>query len=334
MSRILAAVLVLLLLVRERQGLLATFGLIDWRQWGALVLLVATLVVSAKYAWSCKMRRRLRIAKHLLYCVELGLAGYGVWRFGFPGLFDAVRKVDRLEWLILVLTVLTVMAFYWEFRGRKLTTSHQEVRFVQGIRQLLVELQNFCFKSDPLDSSALDTFLVAFLGVARDVLCGEKNVGADLMVQSGEWLNTVKRSGYPIDAEDVPVKLSSDGEHHGAAGLAFDKMQLVYLPDKEWEEAWVLIRGNHEEYRALAPQTAWTYAKDARKERFHSILCVPVAGHGTEKKRAKLGVLNFTTVTRDPFVNRDFAMAECFGAILSHALTFREIAEDQGRRAS
>lgn len=321
LSHLLAAALAVLVVYRERAELSSALSMLTPLQWSVAVLLVTELALFLKYLWIRKMRRRVGLLRHVFYAAMFIAGGYLIWRFS-SGLPQAISRIQTLQWLILILTLGTLIAAIWEFVGNKLATSHQEVRFIKGISQLLVELETFCFKSDPLDATSLDSFLTAFLGVARDVLCGEEDVGADLMLQTGELLRPVKRSGYPDDSEIVDIPLPN-----GAAGLAFSRMEPVYVPDKEWREAWLLSKVQYEEYQAQVPLIAWVDAHNVKKERFHSILCVPIAGYTAKKTRSKLGVLNFTTVVRDPFVNRDFSMAECFGSILSQALSVRSMAE-------
>jgi hypothetical protein len=324
LSHIFATILAVLVLIRERNELAGIFHGFDWEQWCSLFLFIISICVLCAYVWMWKMRPRLGKVKHLAFLVVLGLSGYGAMHFQ-AGLSSAMRGLGFERPLILILTIGTIAAAAWEFWGNKLTTSPQEVRFVNGMVQLIRELEKFCYLSDPRKQKTFEDFLTAFLNIARDSLCGKYDVAADFMLPAKDSLIIAKRAGYPQDAPTLgPLSLDpKDPDRLSAATLAFHQTKLIYLPDIDWREAWILDRVEDEQYKLAAPQKAWIKRQD---EKFHSVLCIPVDGQTPDGSRKKLGVLNFTTAARDPFVNRDFIMAECFAGILSQALSFKNFA--------
>lgn len=51
----------------------------------------------------------------------------------------------KIEFLIVTITVITILAAGWELVGNKLTTSPQEIRFVTAMRSLLPSLQKLTY---------------------------------------------------------------------------------------------------------------------------------------------------------------------------------------------
>ena len=114
------------------------------------------------------------------------------------------------------------------------------------------------------------------------------------------------------------IPLPDDNQWTGPAGWACAKSQLVYVPDKGWEEGWPFTVTPDGRYQAgNAPHPGWVPAGDP--EALNSCLSIPV-----NLQKRKFGVLNFSTKSRDPFVDRDFLMAECFVGLLSQAISLKQ----------
>jgi hypothetical protein len=239
------------------------------------------------------------------------------------------KPPSGFEWLIVILTLGTIIAACWELWGNKLSTSPQEIRFLSGMRYLLFELEKFAHGEDrnPNAQTRLNRFVEGFLEVSRSTLCGNKLVDAGFMVKlPGEeklkLVNSSKEANYPTELE---IPLPTDGTTTGPAGVAFQKVCLTYMPKKKWMQAWPfrLVAGEDETewYEPSEPTTGWIAASDPETEKFRSVLCAPVAVYHKKDQKQRFGVINFSTLARDPFVDRDFMMAECFASVLGHALT-------------
>jgi len=257
------------------------------------------------------------------------------------------------DYLILFVTFLTIAAALWELRGNKLSTSPQEVRFVRAMRTLLIELEKFISDIDkghvPVDR--LDEFINNFLEATCHALCGNKLVDGGFMVPSvdGTSLELIyrsKKAHYP-DKLIIPIPTSPNLsnirttteaiQETGPAGVAYYETRIVHMPVKKWKLSWPmkLVRKDNETYEAMNPWVGWVRSVP-EMEKFRSVLCVPVTMHKSVRESQIFGVLNFSTLTRDPFVSRDYMMAECFGSILAQAISAaqrRKAEADQKRTA-
>jgi hypothetical protein len=124
----------------------------------------------------------------------------------------------------------------------------------------------------------------------------------------------------------------------GPAAVAFLRQLVVYMPHKKRKLGWPFKYLNQGGYEPTLPQKGWTVGTE-QLERFRSVLCVPVGiyeSKSAEKKikKTSLGVLNFSTRRRDPFVDRDFLMGQCFASILALAMeTYRRESRQQQKRS-
>lgn len=227
--------------------------------------------------------------------------------------------------LIVVLVAGTMASAIWEFFGNKLTTSPQEIRFLQGIRSLLLELEKFSYGKDRIEdpSARLKQFLEGFLEIACNTLCGKCGIDGALMVKRGQQnslrlVKSSKRARYP---QELEIPLPSEGDT-GPAGWAFDQVRITYLPNKKRHEAFpfeLITKGNEEWYEPSEPRPGWVSAPTKQEENFRSVLCIPLAVYEAKGQKRRIGVLNFSTSSHDPFVDRDFMMGECFASILGQA---------------
>jgi len=279
--------------------------------------------------WIRKKQFQVFVRKRLSHILAIALAFLVVIREfdTFASFFTAPRRPTLFELLVLVLTIGTIVAAVWELVGNKLTTSPQEIRFLQGIRRLLSELERLAYDRSISATAAdrLDNFLTGFLEITSKTLCAHKHVDAGFMVKvrNASVLKLVKaskRAMYPLGLE---IPLPGGDAETGPAGICFDRTQLVYMPKKKRREAWpfALVEGAAgEKYEPSEPIQCWVKAPTPKLEDFRSVLCVPVAVYTQRDTKNRFGVLNFSTSARDPFLDRDFMMAECFASILSHAV--------------
>lgn len=242
----------------------------------------------------------------------------------------------RVEFLIITITIITILAAAWELLGNKLTTSPQEIRFVTAMRSLLPSLQKLTYGEDNEQDleKRLDNFLEGFLEVTSKTLCGKTQVDAGFMreVPKQKMLQLHKSSkvaNYPpelfIPVPDLAVtpaeEVDSTEERKGPgpAGVAYARLRTVYMPFKRLKRAWPFqLVGRR--YEPSEPSEGWIPAELPRYERFCSVLCSPVAVYRKANMKRPFGVLNYSTKARDPFVDRDFAMSECFSSILAQAM--------------
>jgi hypothetical protein len=315
LSDILALVLAVLVVIRERTELLAIGAQLSFGQWVLLLFLVAATAVCVTCAGLVVLRPRRRWPLISLACALLliVLSCY----FRGTSLLAAVKTVGCANWLIIVVIIGTVGAAVWEFFGNKLTSSPQEIRFAAGIRGLLDRTERYKLdvraEADKTKrNTLLENLLPEFLELSGTTLCGNKKVTARLMllVQDNlEWTSNSKTNKIPLPTEDTDS---------GPAGWSMKTMKLAYVPDKDWKESWLFKAVQNEYEVSPSPQSGWIDVDST--EPLHSVLCVPISVYSGSNQRTKIGVLNFSTESRDPFVPRDFLMAECFASILSQAL--------------
>lgn len=237
--------------------------------------------------------------------------------------------------LILILTILTFVAAAWELLGNKLTTSPQEIRFQYGMSELLHKLQELSAteRGEPLRQK-WDSFVEEFLDIAANIfstkyLFWRSRVHTGLMVKR-PYQNSLRLSkwsgGAAYDEKlEIPIPLDDDYSDSGPAALAYKKKGLVYVPRKDREhpkEAWPFYQFVEPrlqatgqgltdfQYKAEDPYYCWRKSAQAQQEDFRTVLCVPIGD---------LGVLNFSVKRLDPFIDRDFFMAETLAGLLTHA---------------
>lgn len=280
--------------------------------------------------WFLKKNVQVFIRKHTSLCLALILAFGVVYRER-----EELIVMSRFEhwptffeWFVLVLTILTVTAAVWEFRGNKLTTSPQEERFLEGMRNLLAELEKFTYGQDVSTESVDDRlarFIQGFLEITCNALCGRKKIDGGLMTRPDKktlvLLYKSKKAHYQVGLR-IPIPDGNGGRIITPAGetLAPDGPNLTYMPKKKKERSWVFQSDNlQERYKALRSVTGWYKTAKPEFEDFRSVLCIPVAIYQKEEEKLPFGVLNYSTRVRDPFVDRDFMMAECFASVLAQA---------------
>jgi hypothetical protein len=278
--------------------------------------------------WIYRKKAQVWIRTHLSHALAVFLAVLVLVRES-PELYELVESGQRpsgFQWLVLFVTISTLVAALWEHFGNKLSSSPQEIRFVNGMRDLLFGLEKFSHGVDREQdvNARLGTFVEGFLELSRYTLCGEKEVDAAFMQKDPAKAALIlkkssKGAKYPANLE-IPL----DAEpHHGPAAVAFQETCLAYLPKMKRKETWPfsLIEGTggKQWYEPKLPVTGWVDAKKPEEQSFESVLCVPVAVYHQNAEKQRFGVLNFSTCARDPFVDRDFLMAECFASVLGQA---------------
>jgi hypothetical protein len=293
------------------------------------------------FIWVAKKKTQVFIRAYLSHVLALTLAVMVTVRewgeFSKISLSIHQPNISGFDLFVFAITAATFGAAIWEFFGNKLTTSPQESRFLKGIRAQLFELEKFAYGNDrtvdPTDRLA--EFVEGFLDVASNTLCAHRHVDGGLMVESPEkdcvmLVSSSKAARYPKTLS-IPIP-SNETTSTGPAGWSFQRTQIVYMPSKEKKESWpfdLLAENGSERYEPSEPLKGWIAASEPNLENFRSVLCVPVAIYQEKRQKRKFGVLNFSTSARDPFVDRDFMMAECFGSILAHAFAISQ--KEKGR---
>jgi hypothetical protein len=240
-----------------------------------------------------------------------------------PSLFDV---------FVASLLIATIVAAIWEIWGNKLSTSPQEIRFLRGMRSLLLEMEAMVFAGKMSQEEAgkrFDEFVRGFLRITSSTLCAHEEVDAGLMMKTPDR-DSLRRTHVSDAAKfkvgfEIPLPATPDSEKKsGPGGISFHRAKLVYMPSvKKRKEAWPLALAElsdpeHETYALDGiPIVAWIDDPEPKHQDFSSMLCAPVGKDRNGKTR--YGVLEYTTEAKDPFVDRDFMMAECFASILSQA---------------
>lgn len=247
------------------------------------------------------------------------------WHVLFPLIrFEHLPNSEEL--LILIVTLGTIAGALWEFFGNKLSTTPQEVRFVATIRALLIELEKFTYgtSKDKSPKERLSQFTDSFLDATCEAMCGKKLINGAFMWQPPDsdhlaLINKSSNAKYLMDLE-IPLPTSTESDITGPAGIAHTQTRVVYMPLKRWKLSWPmrLVKNGKERYETLDPCYGWVKGTQ-EMERCTSVLCLPVAVYLGPKKREAFGVLNYSTRSLDPFVDRDYMMGECFASILAQA---------------
>lgn len=305
--------------------------------------------------WMCWKNFQIVTRSHLSRAFAILLGLLVIVREG--GRLARLMEMDRLptkgDYLIISVTILTFVAALWEIRGRKLSTSPQEVRFVRAMRTLLIELEKFTsdMAKEQVPVDRLDQFIDDFLEATCHALCGETTIDGGLMLPSedGKTLELIYRSKkarypeqllVPIPIQVTPssssdIHTTSDTEQQtGPAGVAYHETRIVHMPVKDWKLSWPmkLVQKGNERYRALNPYQGWIDGVPPEMESFRSVLCVPITMHIDPRQSQIFGVLNFSTSSFDPFVSRDYMMAECFGSILAQAISVAQRRKSEARK--
>jgi hypothetical protein len=322
--------------------------------------LLEALRSSRYYAWITKKKAQVRIRKSLSKWFALALAVLALIR-EFPELklMYQSHHIGILDGLVLVIICATVAALAWEHWGNKLTTSPQEVRFVAAMHSLLQRLEKFMYGLDRIQdpTERLQDFIAFFLDVTAGTLCGRKVVDSGLMLETPDksdvgLFQSSRGAKYPPTLK-IPIQRSDTGP----AGVSYQRKKIIYVPYKKREIGWIFEYRNNR-YRAKSPPHKGWIRMKKEFERFRSVLCLPVAiyqktltkssetdvtepsqeatqqagslqstvsSEETQVEKKPFGVLNYSTNSRDPFVDRDFQMGECFSSILALVLeTYRQ----------
>lgn len=235
-------------------------------------------------------------------------------------------------WLILVVTLVTVGTAVWELVSNRMKISRQEVLFLYGARALSNQLQQLLYAEDDQrrPSDRLSEFLDGALNIISATFSVHAKSDAGLMVRVGnkrslKLVKSSKDAEYPSDLTiPIPPKPTETGPGTGPAGVAYAELKTVYVPRKR-REVWPFDRQYEDErewYRPIGPVVCWV---PAEKENFWSVLCVPIATYRNQKQAQRFGVLNLSTGAHDPYVDRDFMMAECFAQILAIAFAWARV---------
>lgn len=296
-------------------------------------------------AWISKKKVQVFLRTYLSHILALALAFLALYR-EWPELtlMFQTGHVGFIQILILVIIAATIGAAIWELWGNKLTTSPQEIRFVTAMRLLLQELEKFIYGQDHLKDpdKRLEQFIDAFLEVTCNTLCGKKTVDGGVMLETPskdiglfQWS---KKAQYP-DNLVIPIPDPPGSQETGPAGVAYQKQKLVYMPKKDKKLGWP-FEYIGDSYEPSEPEKGWIDV-EPEYERFRAVLCLPIAIYqklNPNKPNAVLktpfGVLNYSTNSPDPFVDRDFVMGECFSSILALVMAaYRREHEERARKS-
>jgi hypothetical protein len=244
-------------------------------------------------------------------------------------------------WLVIVVTAGTLFVAIWEVFGNKLKISRQEVHFLYTMRTLQEELEKLLYAQD--DDQHPNVRLKEFLGGALNMISetfsvrSKSDVGLMVKLQNSRNLKLVmcsKNARYPENLE-IPIPPDSgeieNVDSTGPAGVAYSRTTTVYVP-RIRREVWPFKRKHNEKrdwYQSSVPVICWISAPSPQLENFRSVLCVPIcvpiAANQSKTDYNKLGVLNVSTTLHDPYVSRDFMMAECFASLLATAIAGTKI---------
>lgn len=337
-SAILVLILGSLVLLGEQKRIRATlFG--PHMSASQTFMLLLTTVTVALTAFDLQRRWAKGTKKELIFAKASNVLFAGLWLVAVIHERSQIStmiiesKMSLFRTLILSLTLATIFAALWELKGNKLTTSPQEIRFVSGMLLLLSEFERFAWGKDRGDlDPRLDEFVESFLKITCSTLCGNKKVHGALMleVKGSNAVRLVKKtkgSNYPEELI-IPTPGKDASGEFGPAGFSYESMRIVYMPVKRWKLGWpfkLMREGSVDRYEPFEATHGWIPAPNPDLENFRSVLCVPVAVYEDSTTRQAFGVLNYSTFAFDPFVDRDFIMAECFASILGQAFAVAQI---------
>ncbi len=271
--------------------------------------------------WFLKKKWQLLSYTHLSRYIALLLTGLVIFRER-----DALWAMFReprwpsgvIEWVVIVCTAGTIYAFKVEHFERRRAVSSQELRFQKAVHMLLHEFVAFgqMQGSKQEIEDGFDSFASRLLEIAALTfsLPRKPRVDAGLMVMdpASQLLKLVKWSNGAQYDPNLVMKIPPDNNFTktGPAAMAFAMNCLVYVP-KKGGRAWPL-RQDQSEIHAYWPETPCRCWITSDQEEFQTVICAPITG---------VGVLNFSTLEKDAFVNRDFAMAQYFANMLDSAAT-------------
>lgn len=332
LSIVLSVILVALVVFREWKELNRAGAFFSAPEWVFVLSCAALPAVWWRYRRICIIHgwRRAGWREHLAFSANLGavVVGFVFIRPTVQPKLATASAQQRLDLLVVIIILGTVAAAGWEVFGEKLHSSHRDASFLQKMRLLLRRADEFQAKGTDVSATEVGEFIAAVLDAACKTLCGRTEVAAGWFAARNNVLRLVEATSNANYFEELAIPLDLPGEGPGPAAVAhkLSERRIVYMPDKETEEAWCIlpIEGEGDRFRYPAPVKAgWYSTPDPKFEDFRSVLCVPVRFRLGEDE-LKMGVLAFSTKKRDPFLNRDFVMAECFANILAQLLAFKE----------
>ena len=199
-----------------------------------------------------------------------------------------------LEAVLLILAVLLVRHHWQEWRIRK-----RESAVPRGLEEMLILFDEF--RKANVSPASTKAFLEALLDRFKSMLeiGNKKGVAISLM----EDLNGILAVTFihPADAQlDKDLKLAL-GE--GGAGKAYKKKVPIYIPSVRH-----LVGIN---IATMKPEGV-TFKPSQHKERFRSLLCVPIL-----TKSKVIGVLSFSSQKRAAFFPLDFEIASLAAAFVA-----------------
>jgi hypothetical protein len=348
LSLALAFLLAILVVCREWSELAKAALLLSPPQWILGILLIATPVFVVRFRWIYIIRQHIGVGEWLLLFAVIAAVAFCSIQYG-KGLVNRVTMADGadlLELLVLIITFGTFGAAFWEFFGDKLSSSHRDAEFALHVRRLLRLLDIFYVAEPgkPLlpPRECLEQFTTAVVGAACATLCGKAAVAGGYMTpQEENSLKLWKISENANYDKELIIPLATNEPGPGPAALAYKQKEppyySVYLPYKDEKddkkEAWFVADAQGEQFQFPPPkQVRWIPAKDQSLEDFRSVLCVPVRFYSGKEIGVNGGVLTVSTKRRDPFLTRDFLMAECFARILGQALAIARRLDTENQR--
>jgi hypothetical protein len=290
--------------------------------WKATREYAAEFVPISYVPWVLKKKWQLLTYTHLSRHVALLLTCVIVFRER-DALWAILREprwpCSLVEWLVIIGTAGTLYAFKIEVFEKRRAVSGQELRFQKAAHMLLNEFVKFeqVQGSTQEIGDSFDSFAGQLLEIAALAfsLPHKPRVDAGLMVKepASPLLKLVKWSNDARYDPCLIMNIPADNKFNeaGPAAMAFAMSCLVYVP-KKGGRAWPLQQDDSEmhTYWPQTPCRCWVSSQRPEQEEFQTVICAPIAG---------LGVLNFSTLEKDAFINRDFAMAQYFANMLSQA---------------
>lgn len=279
--------------------------------------------------WSKKKRLAIFLRSHLSHIFALVLAILVLIR-EIPEMGVVFHPSNIQLWHIFILgiTGATIIAAYWEFRGNRLATTPQEIRFVLGIRSLLTQLEKFKREiigksfSDKFDN--LSDFCSLLLKVTSNTICGKKEIAGGLMFYQNNKgilaLHSYTPGSMYQHGLEIPLGKGIRKDQKGPATKAFETGQIAHMPNKSKKIGILLEAVQGERYRLAEMFKGWYDSQSAAEENFSAVLSIPVTIYANQGEKINYGILNYTSIKGDPFVPRDYIMAECFASILAQAI--------------
>lgn len=288
--------------------------------------------IKQAYFWLIYKRYQIAIRSHLSHFLALVLVILVTYREWNEILEFIQHPLSLSLWNAFVLSVLlgTIAAALWEFFGNKLATSEQEIRFITGMRTLLIELEKHKLEISSADINQsqrlLNNFVRNFLEITSSALCGKKDVHSGLMFYNNDH-GTNKLSLFMSSPGamypkilNLPIGDGVNQDEKGPACMAFESGFLAHMPKKGNKFGFLFSEVAGEKFEFERYFHGWFPAQSLNEEDFRSVLSVPVTSYVSQGEKVNHGVLNFTTSSGDLFVPRDYIMALCFASILAQVI--------------